>query len=126
MLNPVAFPPGRARLSTRPAAADDRHDDRDGCGRGLERLGGRRSTRDDDVDVALGEFGGEPGKPFGLVLPPSPLERDRAPLGIAELLQPFDQGFGAKRKRRRRPGQQDADPRQLAGLLRVRGAWPCD
>jgi hypothetical protein len=48
------------------------------------------------------------------------------PLGIAELLQPFDQGFGAKRKRRRRPGQQDADPRQLAGLLRVRGAWPCD
>jgi len=92
MLNPVALPPSRDRI------ADDRHDDRCGCGRALERLGRRRPARNEDVNVARHKVRGERGEPLDFVLPPFPLDLDRPPLDMAEVPQPIEECLGAKRK----------------------------
>src|SRR5262249_62178905 len=78
--------------------ADDRHDDRYRSGCALESLGGRRAARDQDVDIAPREVGGELRKPLYSVLAPSPFDRDRLPLDIAELPQPIEERLGAKRE----------------------------
>ena len=77
---------------------DDGHDNRYRCGRGLERLGRRRSTRDNDVDIVPHKIGGKLRQPVDSVLPPSPFNRDRLPVDIAKVTQPFEQRLGAKRK----------------------------
>ena len=40
-------------------------------------------------------------------------------LDVAEVLQPLAKGFSARRERSRRAGQENADARHLAGLLRA-------
>src|SRR5512138_3228960 len=69
-LIPVTFPPGRARLATSPLAhriAGVHHDDGDGTGRRLSRLGRGRGRRDEDVHVEASELDGQVGKPVELV-----------------------------------------------------------
>src|SRR6185436_14402362 len=78
--------------------ADDRHDDRYGPRRVLERLRSRRSSRHDRVDIEPHELGSEFRQPLDPVLPPSPLDRDRLSLGITESLQSLPERSGAKRK----------------------------
>jgi len=78
--------------------ADDCHDNRYRSGRALERLGSRRSTRDDDFDIAPHELRGELRKPLDSILSPFPLDLDRLPLEIAEVSQSREECFGAERK----------------------------
>jgi hypothetical protein len=66
--------------------------------RAFERLGSRCTTRNEDVDVARHKLRGERREPVDFVLPPFPLDLDRLPLDIAEVPQPFEECFGAKRK----------------------------
>ena len=78
--------------------ADDCHDNRYRSGRGLECLGRRRSTCNNDVDIAPHKIGGKLRKPLDSVLPPFPFNRDCLPVDIAKVTQPFEERFGAKRK----------------------------
>jgi len=58
LMKPVALPPGRARLSTNPAATigDDREHDRHGAGRLQQRPHGRGAMGQDDVRRERGQF----------------------------------------------------------------------
>ena len=64
----------------------------------LSALGRRRSPCNNEVDIAPHKIGGKLRKPLDSVLPPSPFNRDCLPVDIANVTQPFEERFGAKRK----------------------------
>ena len=71
----------------------------DGPGCSLERLGGRRSAGDDDVDLALHELCCELGQQVNAVVGPFPFDRDRLSFDAAEFTQATDEGLHALRER---------------------------
>jgi hypothetical protein len=101
MLNPggiAARPRKTLHKTSSDRVADDCHDNRYRSGRALECLGCRRSTCNNDVDIAPHKLGGKLWKPLDPVLPPFPFNRDCLPVDVAKVPQPFEECFGAKRK----------------------------
>jgi hypothetical protein len=99
--------------------ADDRHDDRNGGARRLERLRRRRPAGDDDVRPAADQLGRKPRQRLQPVLSPFPLDLDGASLDIPELSQAIQQRPGAQRERFRRARQQHANARNFCCVLRA-------
>src|SRR5262249_16615612 len=82
--------------------------------------------RDNDINLALDQFGRDLGGALGATLRPAILDRDSTTLDPAEFAQPLHEGgdplaLGCRRARAKVP-----DGRQLTCLLRARGKRPCD
>src|SRR5262249_23201267 len=84
---PVTFPPGRARLATKPTPT--RCDaDGDARRRLLCRHYGWGSPRDDDVDFEPGKLGRDLGQALAAPVCPAIFDRDRAALDPTEVVEP--------------------------------------
>jgi hypothetical protein len=121
IVNPVAFPPGRARLSTTPdtdRVSNDSHNDWNRFSRLLGGSGGRSSVCDDHIDVELDELRRELGKSLDFFFGPTPFDRDGFALEVAELAETLQEGLGTERERGRRAGKEHTDPRNFATFLR--------
>src|SRR5262245_39750363 len=103
--------------------AYDGHDDRDRSGCGLERLGGDRPTRDDDINIASYQLSGKPGERLNPVLSPSPFNRNRPSLDMAEFSQTIKECRRAQRERCGRAWKEHADPGHFR-LLRMNAQRP--
>ena len=87
----MIFPPGRARLSTRPLQRGpiDRHDDGNRLGGLLGGADRRVVTSDNDIDLELHQFGYQARETFGLSFRVAKFDQDVFSLHIAEISQPL-------------------------------------
>src|SRR6266550_1980337 len=114
MLNPVAFPPGRARLSTRPAATGS---PTMAMTMGIVRVAFLSALAGGVPPVTitstcdLTSSAARSGQPIDPILSPFPLDGDGSSLDIPEVPQPLHERLGPWRERRRRTQQKDADTR---------------
>ena len=100
---PVTFPPGRARLATKPTltgSPEDRHDDGDCCG-GLPRPSRPAVAGcDDDVHLEADQVCREIGEPFVSSLRPAVLDDEITALDVTEFLkrlpERLDEGIGRR------------------------------
>ena len=126
-VNPVMFPPGRARLATRPVAdriADSHHDKGDRRCRLLDGERGRRAGGHDHIHIEGDQLGDENGKALILSFRPSILDRDVAALHVAELAQAFAERPDEIGLERRGGVPQKTDPGDFPALLRARRKRP--
>src|SRR5262244_3964274 len=128
MLSPVAFPPGRPRLSTKPAPTGS---PTMAMTMGVVRVAFLTalvagvppvtitSTCDPTSSAARSSR-------FDPILSAFPLEGDGSSLDIPKVLQALHECLGPWRERCRRTRQKDANTRHLMGLLRARRERPRD
>jgi hypothetical protein len=101
MLKPVAFPPGRARLATRPAATGS---PMMAMTIGIVPVAVLSALAAGVPPVTMTSTlrptrsAASSASPSTRSCPPSPFNRDRLPVDIAKVAQPFEQRFGAKRE----------------------------
>ena len=93
-VNPVALPPGRARLSTKPAPTGSgtlHEHDRHGAGRLLQRPHGRPASGQDDVRRERDQFRRVSANAVGIARGPAVVDPHVAAVGPAQLLQPLQE-----------------------------------
>ena len=127
---PVMFPPGWARLSTRPGphrVAKCDHDDRDRAGCVLRGLSGRGGAYGDDVGLEAQTFGREGWKPLAMSVRGKIVDGDGLPIHIAQVAQALEERVKSWRPRLQRAWieRKEAEPRNFLGLLRSRRERPC-
>lgn len=79
--------------------------------------------RHDHVDVRGDQFGDESGKPLIGAFGPSILDEDVLALDVAEVTQPLAEGSDEVGLQGRSRVAKEADPRELAYVLRGGGQW---
>src|SRR5215467_13067339 len=121
-LMPVRFPPGRARLATRPLSA--------GSAPIKETIGivvvaafAADAAVPDHGDLFTNQFGRQRGQPIDLILGPTVFDRYVLALDIAGLFQSLAKCAQKVHVRVRRCGVQEADDRHRR-LLRIRRERP--
>ena len=128
-IKPVALPPGRARLSTKPAptgSATMREHDRHGAGRLQQRPHGRAASGQDDVRRERDQFRRVFANVVGIARGPAGVDPHVAAVGPAQLLQPLQERRDAGLCFRIVRGRvhEHADAPHPLGLLRARGERP--
>src|SRR5262245_48771796 len=121
MLLPVIFPPGRARLGTRPArtgSADRDHDDRNRGGGLLGREACGRAVGRNDVHRATNERRCGPGESLRHSIGIRIVEGDVLAFEVTEIAQSVTEGVPVERV------VDNADARDLPRLLRARRERP--
>ena len=124
-----------SEVAARPGEAGDQpvpdrigatpEDDRDRRGRAFRGKCTRRAGRDDQIDVAADEIGGQCGQPIVMALRPAIFDRQILSLDIAGFAQSLaERDHKQCRRRAGRPGVEDADHRHRL-LLRARSERPC-
>ena len=102
---PVMFPPGWARLSTRPGphrVAECDHDDRDRAGCVLRGPSGRGGAYNDDVRLEAHTFGSQGGKPLATAVRGKVVDGDGLPIHIAQIAQAVEERVKSWRLRLQR------------------------
>src|SRR6516162_6780780 len=125
-LMPVALPPGRARLATRPSVTGSANaeDDRDRCGRSFGRLGsGGVAGRNDNGDAAADEVSHERRQAIVSPIQPMVLDRHVLALDVPGFVEAFTERSGNARGGIGRPNVDEADDRHCR-LLRARHQRP--
>src|SRR5262245_34992175 len=125
-LTPVALPPGRARLATRPSPTGS-----SGTPNTIgiavvarsRRHHSGRAERGDHLDLSANEVGCQNGQPLALVLGPAIFDREVLALNIAALFEPLAKGTQQIRIPLRRCGVEIPNHRQRC-LLRARRERP--
>ena len=129
MVKPVALPPGRARLSTKPAptgSATLHEHDRHGAGRLLQRRHDRAASGQDDVRRERDQFRRVSADAFGIARAPAIVDPHVAAVGPAQFLQPLQERRDAGLSFRIVRGQvhEHADAPHPLALLRARRERP--
>src|SRR6516162_3555662 len=125
-LMPVALPPGRARLATRPSVTGSANaeDDRDRCGRSFGRLGsGGVAGRNDNGNAAADEVSHERRQAIVSPIQPMVLDRHVLALDVPGFVEAFTERSGNARGGIGRPNVDEADDRHRR-LLRPRRKRP--
>ena len=94
IVKPVALPPGRARLATKPAptgSSDVREHDRHGAGRLQQRRHGRAASGQNDVRRERDQFRRVSANVVGIACGPAVVDPHVAAVGPAQLLQPLQE-----------------------------------
>ena len=121
VLNPVMFPPGRARLVTSPLLSGSpggRHDDRDRLRRSFGGKGTGRTRCHDDVDLEPDQLGRNLREAIFVPLRPAVLDGDALALDVAEVAESLAERLEDLGLQRRRGGAEVPEARQSPRLLR--------
>ena len=128
-LMPVALPPGRARLATRPSwtgSSATAEDDRNGCGRSFGRKSSRRvGGRRDHGHLSAHQIGQQCRQAIILALQPAILDRQVLAFDVADFVEAFAERGRTGRGAIGRPAVDKCNHRHRR-LLRARGERPRD
>src|SRR6516164_6650910 len=126
-MKPVMLPPGRDRLSTKPAPTGSATDDRQGAGDMLQCRHADGGFGQEDVRCERNQFQGVSARPVGIVLAPAEVDPHIAAIAPAQLLQGLLERREAGLTLRIvcGPAHEYADAPHTPALLRTRCERPC-